>query len=111
MQNSLFIGRWQPFHDGHKALLETRLRYGKKVVIAIRDTEISEQNPYTISERIDMINEALIEYDGLFKTIVIPDIDEVCYGRGVGYEVTQINMPPNIKEISATEIRRQNATT
>jgi len=33
--SSLFVGRWQPFHEGHKALIETVLKKGKPVVIAI----------------------------------------------------------------------------
>ncbi len=47
---SLFIGRYQPFHEGHKKLMEVELKEGNDVVIAIRDTEISEKNPYTIEE-------------------------------------------------------------
>ena len=42
---SLFIGRWQPFHDGHKALIDLVLAEGKNVCIAVRDTELSEDNP------------------------------------------------------------------
>ncbi|KKQ07620.1 MAG: sulfate adenylyltransferase subunit 1/adenylylsulfate kinase [Candidatus Daviesbacteria bacterium GW2011_GWA1_36_8] len=43
--SSLFVGRWQPFHRGHKTLIETVLKEGKPVVIAIRDTEMSHKNP------------------------------------------------------------------
>ena len=81
---ALFIGRFQPLHDGHRALIETVLKDGKPVVIAIRDTEISPDNPYTTAERWDMIQRALRKYGELVKIIVIPDIDEICYGRTGG---------------------------
>ena len=44
---SLFIGRWQPLHDGHVALISQVLDEGKNVCVAVRDTEVSEKNPYT----------------------------------------------------------------
>ncbi len=58
---SLFIGRWQPFHNGHKTLIETVLKKNKPVVIGIRDTEVSEKNPYSTSERWAMIHRTLKE--------------------------------------------------
>lgn len=82
--SSLFVGRWQPFHKGHKVLIETVLKKGKPVVIAIRDTEISRKNPYSVAERWTMIQKSLKSYAELVKIIVIPDIDEVCFGRDVG---------------------------
>ena len=104
MKKSLFIGRWQPFHDGHKALIDRVLSEGKEVLIAIRDTEISEDNPYTVEERRSMI-EAV--YGNAVEVIVIPDIDEVCYGRKVGYRIREIRLSEEIEKISGTEIRRQ----
>lgn len=44
----LFIGRWQPFHDGHKYLIDKLLSKGKNICIGIRDTEISKENPYSV---------------------------------------------------------------
>jgi cytidyltransferase-like protein len=45
---SLVIGRFQPFHDGHYALVQTLLDEGKDVVVAIRDTPFNEDNPYSV---------------------------------------------------------------
>ena len=87
---SFFVGRWQPFHEGHKALIETVLKEGKPVTIAIRDTEISHKNPYTTYERWSMIQNRLKQYGDLVKIVVIPDIDEICYGRDVGYAIRKI---------------------
>lgn len=106
--SSLFVGRWQPFHAGHQALLETVLKQGKPVVIGIRDTELSQKNPYTVHERWSMIQKALHQYGELVKIIVIPDIDEICYGREVGYAIRKIDLDANTEQISGTKTRQAN---
>lgn len=104
MSKSLFIGRWQPFHDGHKALIKVVLDEGGKVVVAVRDTPISEKNPYSVAERKARIEK---EYEGndRVEVIAIPDIKEVCYGRDVGWGVRRIRLTAQLEEISATKIR------
>ena len=106
-KSSLFVGRWQPFHQGHKALVETILKRGKPVVIAIRDTEIDHNNPFSTFERWSMIQKALAEYGDLVKIIVIPDINEICYGRDVGYGIRKIDLDQQLENISGTENRKQ----
>lgn len=101
---SLFIGRWQPFHDGHKALIDSVLDEGKKVCIAIRDTEIESENPWTVEARRSYIRVLYPEED-LVKIIVIPDIEEICYGRGVGYGIREIRLGYDVESISGTKIR------
>jgi len=108
---SIFIGRWQPFHAGHKKLIETVLKNGKPVVVAIRDTEVSEKDPYSTAERWTMIQKELAEYGTLVKIIVIPDIDEVCYGRDVGYNVRQIELDKETENISGTKTREESKPT
>lgn len=103
---SLFIGRWAPFHEGHQALIESVLITGKPVVIAIRDTEPSADNPYSTSERWTRIQDALHNWGSLVRIIVIPDIDEVCYGRDVGYGVRRIELTDDIHKISGTRERQ-----
>jgi adenylylsulfate kinase len=97
MTLSLFIGRWQPPHEGHKKLIGKR----KNVVIAVRDTPISKKNPYTFRQRKKMLKEMF----GDIKIIKIPDISEVCYGRKVGYKITRIKLNKKLEDISATKIR------
>ena len=47
------------------------------------------------------------EKNGIRGSIaIIPDIEGIYYGRGVGYEIEEIEPPPEIKTISATEIRK-----
>jgi len=104
MSKSLFIGRWQPFHDGHKALVGSVLKEGGKVVIAVRDTPISEGNPYTVADRIEKIKNIYRKNKNV-EVIGIPDIKEVCYGRDVGWGIRSIRLEKNIEEISATKIR------
>lgn len=102
---SLFIGRWAPFHEGHQALIESVLATGKPVVIAIRDTEPSKDNPYSTSERWSKIHDALQHWGSLVRIIVIPDIDEVCYGRDVGYGIRKIELTEELETISGTKKR------
>ena len=59
MKYSLFIGRWQPWHDGHKWLIDQRLKEGKKVCVAVRDVEPSEDQPWTADEIIQNVKEQL----------------------------------------------------
>jgi adenylylsulfate kinase-like enzyme len=106
-KSSMFVGRWQPFHEGHKALIETVLKRRKPAVIAIRDTEIDHNNPLSTFERWSIIQKKLAEYGDLVKIVVIPDIDEICYGRDVGYEIRKIDLDGNKESISGTKIRKQ----
>lgn len=106
-QYSMFIGRWQPWHQGHRWLIDQRLNNGKNVLICIRDIEPSEKQPWTADEVMLNLSEELEDLlnEGRIKIIKIPDVESVNYGRGVGYEVIEHIPPENIKEISATKIR------
>lgn len=107
MKYGMYIGRFQPLHLGHIKLFETELKQGNNILIALRDTEISEKNPYTIEQRKKMIHKAMKEWKGRYKIIKIPDIYGVFYGRKVGYEIKKITLPPEIENISATKIRNE----
>ena len=111
MRYSLYIGRFQPFHDGHKWCVRQMLDNGKKVCIAIMDIHESEpeNNPYTYEEVLDRISEAMVDeiQSGKVKVIKIPPIDSVNYGRDVGYDLNELIPPNEIKEISATKIRNE----
>ena len=108
-QYSIFIGRWQPLHEGHKYIFNERLKLGKNVCIAIRDVEPNENQPWTpeeIKQNVESEYQDLIA-EGRVKVIVIPDIESVNYGRGVGYEIIEHEVPESISEISATKIREK----
>lgn len=105
---SLFIGRYQPFHQGHEALIRKVLNEGKKVCIALRDTPICDTDPYTYEQRHRMISvqfNAEIK-EGKVVIIKIPDINEVCYGRRVGWGIREIKLDEQTEKISATNIRK-----
>lgn len=106
---SLFIGRWQPLHEGHKYIFNERLKLGKNVCIAIRDVEPNENQPWTADEIKQNIEKEYQNFiiEGKVKVIVIPDIESINYGRGVGYEIIEHIVPENISEISATKIREE----
>jgi adenylylsulfate kinase len=101
MTYSLFIGRWQPLHLGHRKLIQSVLDEGKDVCIAIRDTEISADNPYTVAEREAMILDAFPQV----KVITIPDINEIVFGRKVGYGIRELKLDDATESISGTQIR------
>lgn len=107
MKYSMFIGRWQPWHQGHRWLIDQRLNEGKNVLICIRDVEPNEKQPWTPHEVLMNLSNELEELiqEGRIKIIIIPDIESVNYGRGVGYDVIEHIPPSDIKEISATKIR------
>jgi len=109
MKYSMFIGRWQPWHKGHQWLIEQRLKEGKNVLICIRDMMPDKNNPFTSEEVFDMLSRELSDYIRVeqVKLMIIPDIESVNYGRGVGYDVIEHTPPTEIGEISATKIREK----
>ena len=69
-----------------------------------------KNNPYTCEEVYDNLQTQLKEFieEGTIKVMIIPDIESVNYGRGVGYDIIEHFPPTDIKQISATKIRSQN---
>jgi nicotinamide mononucleotide adenylyltransferase len=104
----MFVGRWQPWHEGHRWLIDQRLKAEKKVLICIRDIPPDEANPFTSEEVYNNITAQLQFYikHSRVKLIVIPDIESINYGRGVGYDIIEHSPPEEIAEISATRIRQ-----
>lgn len=109
MKYSMFIGRWQPWHDGHKWLIDQRLNENKNVLICVREVSEDDKNPYNPEDVKKNIENELYDLinSGRVKVIIIPDIESVNYGRGVGYEIIEHTPPQNIGEISATKIREK----
>ena len=109
MKYSMFIGRWQPWHKGHRWLIDQRLNEGKNVLICVREVSKDDKNPYNPIEVKKNVENALKELidTNRVKVIIIPDIESVNYGRGVGYDIIEHLPPKNIGEISATKIRKK----
>jgi len=100
---ALFVGRWQPFHNGHRWLIEQKLTRGIPVLIAVRDVFPDANNPLTTAQTVEILEK--MYDDQPVEIIVIPDIESVNFGRKVGYEINEFAPPPEIGIISATEIR------
>jgi adenylylsulfate kinase len=107
---ALFIGRFQPFHEGHKALILKGLDRVGQVCIAVRDTQITDdKNPLPFAEVRTRIEHALRHYEGQIEIISLPNISHVFCGRDEGYVVERIDLDHATEAPAATE-QRQRAT-
>ena len=102
---AIFIGRYQPYHWGHIELVEQKLKEGVPALIMVRDIEPDEKNPFTTEQTVDMIRKYHSAKGDDVVVMIIPDIESVNFGRGVGYEINEYTPPDNIGFISATKIR------
>ena len=100
----LLPGRWQPLHVGHEWLIQQELDQGKRVVVGIRDTPVTESDPYSAQMRKRMVE---YRYEGEeVEAWIMPDIEALSYGRKVGYEVREAkDIPPEVFQVSATGVR------
>jgi len=103
----LLPGRWQPLHVGHEWLIQQELDKGKRVVVGIRDTPVTESDPYPAHLRKRMIEHRYADED--VEAWIMPDIEAVSYGRKVGYEVREAqDIPAEVFAVSATGVRGGN---
>lgn len=109
MKYSMFIGRWQPWHKGHRWLIDQRLNDNKNVLICVREVQKDDKNPYDPNQVKKNVEKELADLvkSGKVKVIIIPDIESVNYGRGVGYDIVEHVPPKDIGKISATKIRKK----
>ena len=106
---SMFLGRWQPLHEGHKEMFNQELLIGNKICIMIRDIVPDDKNPFTAEEvkhNIETVysNEIML---GLVKVLIVPNITSINFGRSVGYDIIEHIPPQHIADISATKIRKE----
>lgn len=107
---AMFVGRWNGvMHNGHDHIIQSKLDEGSNVLLAVRDVVPDQNNPWTAT-RVKKMLEYRFRNDARVKVIIIPDIESVEYGRGVGYAVNEIKVTQDIAGISGTEIRRQIST-
>lgn len=130
----LMVGRFQPFHKGHLAVIREILSKCDDLVIVIGSAEEShtEKNPFTAGERYQMLISSLTEDERARVHIIplrdvnrysvwvnhiesyVPPFDEVFSNsdltrslfKEAGYEVSKTKAY-NSKEYSATEIRKR----
>jgi len=103
------LGRWQPWHDGHRALFERLLAKTGQVIIQVRDVQGWQgSNPFAIEEVKKFIRRDLDPlYQGQYEIQVVPNIVHIGWGRGVGYTSGEETFDESITQISATNIRKE----
>ncbi len=101
------LGRWQPWHEGHQKLFEEILKKTGQVNIMVRDVQGVGDNPFDFETVQKNILNALDEFRNRIKITLVPNITNICYGRGVGYKIEEIVLKKEVQEISATKIREK----
>ena len=116
------LGRWQPWHRGHTELFKRALAETGQVCIMVRTvpqqedasggrTMVQDDNPFQVMDIIENIKKELAkegyQYNHEYIIIKVPNIVDICYGRGVGYTFTEHDLGEKIHKISATKIRKQ----
>lgn len=103
------LGRWQPWHAGHRALFERAIAKTGQVVIQIRDCQGWQgSNPFAIEQVKNLIQRDLDPlYQGQYEIMVVPNIVNITYGRDVGYRIEQEVFDDQTHAISATKIRKE----
>ncbi len=104
-KRAIFIGRYQPYHIGHVTLVKQKLDKGVPCLLMVRDIPPDDKNPFTTEQTVDMIRKYHETKGDDVVVMIIPDIESVNWGRGVGYEMNEFSPPENIGWVSATKIR------
>ena len=99
------LGRWQPWHKGHQTLFEQIIRKTGQVNIMVRDVKGVGDNPFDFQTVKQNIEKALINFKNRINITLVPNITNICYGRGVGYKIEEIVLDEETQKISATKIR------
>ncbi len=70
---ALFVGRFQPFHKGHLAMVQRILESNVELVVGIGSAQYSHtgENPFTGGERYEMIKRAL-DAEGIHDYHIVP---------------------------------------
>ena len=111
------LGRWQPWHGGHQALFKRCVAKTGQVIIQVRDVQGTsggtgqEDNPFDWDTVCSNIENELLE-DGFkrgieYEIMLVPNIVNITYGRGVGYTFEEEVFDKSITKISATQIRKK----
>ena len=111
------LGRWQPWHDGHQELFKRCIAKTGQVIIQVRDVQGAsggdgqDDNPFDWDSVCTNIETELLK-DGYkrgleYEIMLVPNITNITYGRGVGYVFEEEIFEKSITDISATKIRQQ----
>jgi hypothetical protein len=108
-ETALLLGRYQPWHDGHRALFERAIAKSGQVIIQVRDCQgWNKSNPFEFDKVKKFIRRDLDPiYQGQYEIMLVPNITEIVYGRDVGYKISKETFTDEIHAISATKIRKE----
>ena len=108
-ESTLLLGRYQPWHEGHRALFERALAKTGQVIIQIRDCQgWNGSNPFEFEKVVKFIKRDLDPiYQGQYEVMLVPNITNITYGRDVGYKIEQEVFDESIHSISASNIRKE----
>lgn len=103
------MGRYQPWHGGHRELFKQAMKRTGQVAIFVRNMLVTNDNPLKFDEVKEIIIEDLTKHnftiDKDYVIMQVPNIVDITYGRDVGYSITLEKLPDEIEKISATAIR------
>ena len=103
------MGRYQPWHGGHRELFKQAMKRTGQVAIFVRNMSVNNDNPLKFEEVAEIITEDLTKHnftiDKDYVIMQVPNIVDITYGRDVGYSITLERLPDEIENISATKIR------
>ena len=111
------LGRWQPWHQGHQELFKRCVAKTVQVAIQVRDVagasggDGQDDNPFDWDVVCKNIEIGLSK-DGYnrgieYEIMMVPNIVNISYGRGVGYVFEEEVFDEQIQSISATKIRKE----
>jgi hypothetical protein len=111
------LGRWQPWHEGHSQLFEKAIEITGQVLIMVRDVQGADagmgntDNPFDFEKVENDIAGGLYTKGYIigedFEIMLVPNIVDISYGRGVGYSFTEHDLGERLHDISATKIRAE----
>jgi len=113
------LGRWQPWHPGHTELFKRCHAITGQVCIMVRRVPSNieansrvpgqDDNPFdektVMTNIIQSLSKEGFTFDEDYVIMVVPNIVDISYGRGVGYTFTEHDLGEEIHNISATKIR------
>ena len=72
-KTAVYIGRFQPFHNGHKRMFMKILNKDTQVVFLVMDSQhVGNKNPFSYRYVTSRIRNSLKDYKGQFLIIKIP---------------------------------------
>jgi nicotinamide-nucleotide adenylyltransferase len=76
VRRAFYIGRFQPYHNGHQTVIDRIAREADEIIIGIGSAQLSHDfdNPFTAGERVLMITRALNTMIKPYYVIPIEDI-------------------------------------